>query len=353
MTVTVDAWAAVVGQDRAVGDLRAAVDKPVHAYLLEGPAGSGKRAVARAFAAELLAGARSRPGRDRHVSLALAEHHPDLHVFERTGPYITVEQARDIIAEASRAPIEGDRKVLVLVDFHLVERAGPALLKVIEEPSASTVFVVLAEHVPPALVPIASRCVRIRLDRVPDALVAARLEVEGVEPALAAEVAVAAAGNLDRARLLATDPRLPLRREAWRAAPRRLNGSGAAVAAVVAELRAQMDDAQAPLEERHRLELAAVDEETERYGQRRGSGRKGLVERHKREVRRLRTDELRFGLATLAARYRDELRAETPKTRAVVVAVSAIQDAAEDLLHNPNETLLLQSLLLRLPRLTA
>ena len=34
-----DPWATVVGQDRAVAQLRAAVDAPVHAYLLVGPAG--------------------------------------------------------------------------------------------------------------------------------------------------------------------------------------------------------------------------------------------------------------------------------------------------------------------------
>ena len=55
--LTIDPWREVVGQERAVARLRAASARPVHAYLLVGPAGSGKRSLARAFAAQLLADA--------------------------------------------------------------------------------------------------------------------------------------------------------------------------------------------------------------------------------------------------------------------------------------------------------
>ena len=40
-------WAQVVGQERAVDALQRAAESPVHAYLLVGPPGSGKRAMAR------------------------------------------------------------------------------------------------------------------------------------------------------------------------------------------------------------------------------------------------------------------------------------------------------------------
>ncbi|MBK5222167.1 MAG: DNA polymerase III subunit delta', partial [Acidimicrobiia bacterium] len=51
----IDVWADVVGQEAAVAQLQGAVVAPVHAYLFVGPQGSGRRAAARAFAAELLA----------------------------------------------------------------------------------------------------------------------------------------------------------------------------------------------------------------------------------------------------------------------------------------------------------
>ena len=98
----------------------------------------------------------------RHRRLAVAEQHPDLHVVERTGAAIPIEAAREIVRRASLSPAEGDRKVMVLDEFHLVSPAAAAtLLKTIEEPPPGTYFVVLADEVTPDLVTIASRCVRV------------------------------------------------------------------------------------------------------------------------------------------------------------------------------------------------
>ena len=346
-----DVWGDVVGQPRAVAQLTAAAADPVHAYLLVGPRGSGKRAAARAFAAAVLSSAS--PPRsedvDRHVRLALAEQHPDLTVIERTGASIAIAQAREAVRLATRSPVEGDRKVIVIDEMHLVEQRAPTLLKIIEEPPASTIFVLMADDVVPDLVTIASRCVRIQFDPVPEAAVRERLESEGVEPSAAAVAAAAAGGDVDRARLLATDPRLSLRREAWRAVPSRLDDTGAAVAVLVDELRAHIDDAQGPLEARHAREVTELEERVARYGEK-GAGRRELAEHQKREIRRHRTDELRFGLATLAGRYRDQL-AVSDSPRQLIEAITAIHQTAEVLVRNPMEPLLLQALLLRLPSL--
>ena len=79
----VDPWRDVVGQPGAVRRLSAAVTDPVHAYLLIGPPGSGKQALAHAFAAALLSvGAADDEARERHVRLALAGQHPDLRLVE-------------------------------------------------------------------------------------------------------------------------------------------------------------------------------------------------------------------------------------------------------------------------------
>ena len=317
----------------------------MHAYLLVGPRGSGKRALARAFAAELLAATASSDP-DRAARLALAGRHPDLHEFERAGPYITVEQADAIIRESSRSGVESDRKVLVLIDFQLVQAAVEGkLLKSIEEPPGDTVFIVLADSVPTLLEPIASRCVRIEVDPLPDSVVAGALIESGVADDVAAEVAVAANGDLERARLLATDPRFSLRRALWRSIPEQLDGTGAMVARLVGEVRASIDDAAAPLQAQHADELVELEARIERYGER-GSGKTQLVERQRRELRRHRTDEIRFGLATMAARYRDELPAD-PRT--ALQAIAAIEDSHTSMERNPNETLLLHALLLALP----
>ena len=349
----IDVWEGVIGQDHAVAQLTAAAVHPVHAYLLVGPAGSGKRAAARAFAALLLSAGSEGEAAERHVRLALAEAHPDLRVVEPTTATgrMDVDTARSIVRQAVLSPAEGARKVLILEDFHLIDRFGAILLKFVEEPPPSTFFVILAEDVPPELVTIASRSVRVDLGPIPLAAVEDRLVADGVEPVRAASIAAAAAGDLERARLLATDARFALRAEALRALPGRLDGTGSRAAELAAEVKALIDDAQDVIDARHAEEAADLQERIDRYGQR-GSGKKDIEDRHKREVRLHRNAELRFALATLAAVYRDVLpTARHPDV--VVDGLRRIDDAALALERFPNEALLLQALLAHLPPVPA
>jgi DNA polymerase III subunit delta' len=341
-------WDDVVGQPAPVAQLTAAAAAPIHAYLFVGPAGSTKHQAARAFAALLLTGVDD-PGL-RAARLALAAAHPDVHEVERTGPAISADQAREIVQLTSRAPVEGERKVIVLHDFHLLTaEAAARLLKSIEEPPPSTTFVVLADFVPPELVTIASRCVRVDFRSIPDDVLAGRLEAEGVAADVIPDAVAAAGGDLSRARILAHDPALVERRRAFAELPRRLDGTGTAVVAAVDDLLLRIEEAAAPLVERHTVEVAELDARAEQLGER-GSGRRTLEERHRRELRRHRTDELRSGLGVLAGAYRDRLVAGGGhRPDAMVAAVDRIHGAIEVMEHNPNEPLLLQSLLWSLP----
>ncbi|MXW94740.1 MAG: hypothetical protein F4110_13900 [Acidimicrobiaceae bacterium] len=364
-TATSDPWSAVVGQPQAVAALTAAVSSPVHAYLLVGPRGSGKRAAAGAFAGELMAAADRRTGSDparsaRHRRLAARQEHPDVFVLSPAGPSLRrEEEVSQLIVEASRTPVEGSRKVLVVDRFHTATpAAAAALLKPVEEPAGSVVWVLLAEQVLPEHITIASRCTRVDFGPVPDTEIARVLVSEGLVAADRAPlVAAAAAGNLHRARVLATDERVAARREAWWKVPDRLDGSGAAVALLVAELRAMIDDAGGALTERHRSDIVALDQREEHFGVR-GSGRSVIEAQHKREHRQFRTDEIRFGLATLGARYRDEITsmpgegaAANRRAAAAMRAVDRLRATAESLIRSPNEALALQALLLDLPPL--
>ena len=141
-------WAAVVGQDEAVALLRAAVASPVHAYLLVGPPGAGRADAARAFAGALLSDGTEADDADRHRRLAIAGRHPDLVWIAPGGRALLVEEAEGITVEASRSPIESDRKVVVVDRFDTAEpESAASLLKTIEEPPASAVFVLLADEV--------------------------------------------------------------------------------------------------------------------------------------------------------------------------------------------------------------
>lgn len=351
MTVAASIWSSVVGQHDAVERLERAAAEPVHAYLFIGPAGSTKKEAARAFAALLIGGVDDATQRD--AELVLRGEHPDVKEVSRVGPSISFDQAREIVRTASLAPSEGDRKVMILDEFHLLRPEGAALLlKTIEEPPASTTFLILADFVPHDLITISSRCARIDFRSVDEQHIADRLVSEGVDPDSAAEAAAAAGGNVDRARVLAADPDLAARRRAFAEVPRALDGTGATALKLVDDLMARIEAAAAPLTERHATEVEVLDARIKQYGER-GSGKKALEDRHKRELRRHRTDELLAGLTVIAGTYRDALLAgELDRPDAAADAVRHIHDAMEVLERNPNETLLLQSLLWSLPVLT-
>ena len=356
---TPELFEGVVGQPRAVAQLMAAARHPVHAYLLHGPPGSGKRAAARGLAAALLCPSGG-CGRCNSCRRALAGSHPDLVTVERSGATLDIDEARVITMRAQRRPLESARQVLMVNDIHLAGRAAPALLKTIEEPPASTVFVLVADDLPSSLTTIVSRCVQIPFDAISPTVMTGWLVGHGVDVALAESVAAASGGRLDRARLLVNDAGFAARQQRWRSVPTRLDGTGAAAATVASELLASAGEALAPLREQHAQEIAALVEQAEAGGSKGVPGRKQMEDRHKREERRWRTDDLRFGLATLAEVYRDRLvdpvgAAAGPgspgtasERRRAARQVDAISEASAALGRNANESLLMDALMVEL-----
>ena len=128
--------------------------------------------------------------------------------------------------------------------------------------------------------------------------------------------------------------------------PSVLDGTGATACRLVDDLFAMIDDAAAPLRARQAAEEVELEERVKLTGER-GAGRKALADRHKREQRRHRIDELRFGLAVLARHYREEL-ATSGRPAPVAESLAAIQHTAEGLVRNPNEQLQFQALFVRL-----
>lgn len=358
-------FAGVVGQERATAVLRAAAARPVHAYLLVGPPGTGKRAAAVGFAAELLCPRHPADGTCESCRRVLAGVHPDVVSVEREGAFIGIDTAREVTRLAAMSPVEGARKVVILHDFHLVRDTGPALLKTIEEPPPTTIFVILAEFLPPELVTIASRCVRVDFDPITLAVIRQALEGDGIAPDRAGHLAEASGGRLDRARLLATDPRFEARRQAWLDVPRRLDGTGATVAKLADELAGFLESSVEPIKARNAVEMEQLVERNRRAAEVIATGGKAtkaratnagvreLDERHRRAERRQRTDELRFGLATLAIAYRERMRTAPDRRRRAdaMEAVAQLDKVAKDLEYNPGELLALQALLVRLGRI--
>ena len=340
--IPTDPFERIVGQPRAVEQLRAAVTEPVHAYLFVGPRGSGKRRAAGVVAGELVGHA---DDRERNRELARREEHPDLVIFEPEGLTFRAEEADAVVIAASRAATEAGRKVIVIDRFHdATPEAAAKLLKPIEEPHGSIVFILLSEEVPPEHITIASRSTRIDFPAVSKDAITAALASAGVDPLIAEAAGSGSGGDVRRAELLVSDEAFGARQALWWDLPTRLDGSGYAVGQVIGEIRTAVDDAQAPLDARHAVELEAMDETEELTGTR-GSGRRAMETRHKREARLHRTDEWRMGLATLARRYRENVS----EPGADVEVFSTLRQSADALTRNPSEELWLASLLLALP----
>lgn len=343
---TSDLWSAVVGQGQVVDMLHAAVRRPVHAYLFVGSPGMGQVEAARAFAGDLLCAASPDNDATETLRRVAIDVHPDVVNVERVGAFITIDQAIEITRLSMASPIEGPRKVIVVHDVHLLRDAGPALLKTIEEPPPSCVFVLLADSVSPDLATVASRCVPVEFLPLADKTIANALIAEGVSADRAHEAVGLAGGRLDRARVLATDAGFGERIRLWQAVPDRLDGAGATVSEAVDQLIAAVDAAALPLKAVHDVELKELGEREKTLGTR-GSGRAQLVQRQKREARRYRTDEMRAGLSALSGLYRDRLLADPNgrETERIMQRLDAIAQAGQALTYNGNERLALHVLL--------
>jgi DNA polymerase-3 subunit delta' len=149
---------------------------PSHAYLFHGPAGTGKRAVARAFAAALLMGGARNPA--TVAERVARDSHPDLTWVTPSGAaeMLVADIEEPVVAAASRTPFESARRVFVIEGAETMnDQAANRMLKTLEEPPPFTHLLLLADRREDVLATIASRCQPVRFDPLPSALIARRL----------------------------------------------------------------------------------------------------------------------------------------------------------------------------------
>ncbi len=361
-------WDRVIGQDRAVALLRHAAERPVHAYLLVGPRGSGVEDAARCFAAALVAPS----GDERAWTLVARGTHPDVVEFEpEGGTYQVKEVVRGrIIPEASRSPIEGERKVVILFEADRLhgarDESANTLLKTLEEPPPRTVMILVTAFPDELVETVRSRCQRIDLAPLAEAVVREALEREGVELEAADLAARLSGGQLGRARTFAGPGRAV--RDAFVTAAARLDGTAGSAERATDDLVGALADAVAELEARQAREVEELAGEVERAGyaeRAAGALTNRLAERHKRQHRAARREAIAEGIAALETVYLDALAGGDARRRnldrpalrldrrACTRALDACREARAAFEFNPNETLLLERLVLHLPAVTA
>ena len=113
------------------------LDNPFHAYLIFSNSSTELVSQAKKFASLLTFDEEN------------IDNHPDIKVVESENLYtLGVDDIRDIISKDNLSPLEGKYKVVIFPPLKsLTEEASNALLKTIEEPSQSSIFLILSAGV--------------------------------------------------------------------------------------------------------------------------------------------------------------------------------------------------------------
>lgn len=354
-----DVFSPLIGQDHAVAAMRQFVKHPVHAYLFSGPIGSNLHEVITMFCAALQC-PENGCGTCEACRLALEGKDPDIYFAERSGVSWRIDELREAERIGRRRPLANGYQIIVIEDIELTTTgtapSAAALLKSLEEPPAKTIYLLTAEEIPEELETIESRCVELRLEALSEEMITALLVSEGATQSAADIAAKAANGNLRRARVLASDGELAKRIATWRAVPDRLDGTPSTSAAVAGEIVSALNAAVAPLQAMQERDLEERIQSAKDMGQRSVANRKDIETQFKREQRRFRIDELRFGLSALTNVYREKLHANLEggdarseyRVGASIRAIEAVAQANRRLSSNLDETLLLNDLMLSL-----
>lgn len=351
-----------------------AADEVAHAWLLLGPAGSGKRPTAVAMGAALNCPVSPGEGCGKCSSCLRVQRRrfPDVHHVVPEGPIIPVDVVREtIVPEAARSPFEGRVKVFIIEEAERMNVAAQnALLKTLEEPQPDTVFILISDDEDEILETIRSRCRIVRLDAASEARIVELLTRQGVSEEQALVAARVAEGDFEYALELVDGGAAGQRRQVWLELPRRLSSPSEAMDAA-AEVMSEGKSAVAELESVHKIEVQELAEILERRGS--AAARNALSKRHKRELRRREEQVLGEAIDTLAAFYRDVLVLRCGRGEAITNidflselerwAAGSVPDAAlvaaiercvttrAALLRNANPSLQIEALLVELTRL--
>jgi len=208
---------ALFGQDRAIGQFLDAwqTRRLHHAWLLAGPRGSGKASFARAAATRVLADAAGpQPSssalevEDDHPTAHLlrAKSHPDFRLLERVerpagglARNISIDQVRSLGNMLGVTPSLSPWRVIIIDSADDLEREGAnALLKMLEEPPANTLFFLVAHAPGRLLATIRSRCRRLEFAPLTDDAMTSALAGK-VEAAKMGQAVRVAGGSVGRA----------------------------------------------------------------------------------------------------------------------------------------------------------
>ena len=173
----------LLGNDRLKENLSRSLAKNhiSHFYLISGPEGSGKRTLARLLAAAVLCREPGKPClRCLPCRKVMEDNHPDfITVDDPEKKTVTVDLIRQARADIYIQPNESDHKIYLFPRAQDMGVPGQnALLKILEEPPAYGVFLLLTDNPDKLLPTVRSRCTELKMQALPEPLLRNRLSRE-------------------------------------------------------------------------------------------------------------------------------------------------------------------------------
>ncbi len=381
----------IIGQEHAVTEFTHAAsdaklaargergDAMTHAWLVTGPPGSGRSTIAVAFAAALVC-AEGGCGHCQDCRNVEAGMHPDVEHIIPEGISYSIDDTRALIERAALRPIRSSWHVIIIED---VDRFRPdaasTLLKSLEEPPPQTVWLLCAPTVDDVFPTIRSRCRHVLLNTPGLGAIAEQLSSRyGIDPAMAAFAARVSQGHIGRARAIASDDMVRLRRKEILEIPsqvKQVSNCFELAAKIVANATADADSIVGPLDSGDEADIRMA------YGEgSEGKGLKGvdrqiksaikdLEKRAKSRHRRVLSDQYNRVLLDLTALYRDVLVVQSGSdlqlinedirpaienvaaqdgTTQTLMRIDALNEARDQLFANVNPLSVFESLLVTL-----
>lgn len=340
----------IPGQSDMLGQLMPHVIEPKNSYFFIGPEETGAVAVAISFAKAIMCEDHGCGICEVCMSIENGVH-PDVYLYERIGSSLTVEDAIEIRSKAYRSTSGSKYQIIILPELELVGRAGPVLLKCVEEPPLSTIFLMQSSLEISELRTLMSRSVILRLSVASEQEISGHLLGLGVPLDKAQRIVQLSAGSLQRALEIYSDEELKVGMELWMQIPDLLVPEISRIISLVDRLLEIVN-----LVERRRIveqkkEISDLEKIAESLGVKKKTLTDKAEARHKRELRRIRTRELRAGLLLFERQYRDQLILGDPspgKVEQALFAIREIEVAQIQFRRNANEFLILVALLTRL-----